>query len=140
MTSTLVFEGDGRVREYVGGYEDWLRQRAVPASAAPAAKPEPAAQPRREDAAAPKKLSYREQREFEELPARIEALEAEQRQLTAAVQHPQFYTRPADEIRGTLARLEVIAPELTAVYARWDELDARATRSSPAPSSASRSR
>ncbi len=146
VTSTIVFESDGDVREYVGGYEDWLRQRAVPDAqaaggqvAVPAARPEPAARPRLEEAAS-KKLSYREQREFEELPARIDALEAEQRDLTTAVQDALFYTKPADEIRKTLARLEAIAPELTAAYARWGALDARATRSSPAPSSASRSR
>ena len=145
VTSTIVFDSDGQVREYVGGYEDWLRQRAVPAAqagghvAVPAAKPEPAPQPRLEKAA-PKKLSFREQRELEELPARIDALEAEQRDLTAAVQDPLFYTKPADKIRETLARLEAIAPELAAAYARWGALDARSTRSSPAPSSASRSR
>jgi ATP-binding cassette subfamily F protein uup len=147
VTSTIVFEGDGDVREYVGGYEDWLRQRAAPAAqaaggqvAVPATKPGPPARPRPDEAVVPKKLSYREQRELEELPARIDALEAEQRALTAAVQGALFYTKPADEIRETLARLEAIAPELTAAYARWGALDARATRSSPAPSSASRSR
>ena len=128
------------MREYVGGYEDWLRQRPVPAASA-GQKPSavPAAQPRPEEPA-PKKLTYREQREYEELPARIDALEAEQRDLTAAVQGPQFYTKPAGEIRDSLARLEAIALDLTGIYARWGELDARATRSSPAPSSPSRSR
>jgi ABC transport system ATP-binding/permease protein len=146
VTSTIVFESDGDVREYVGGYEDWLRQRAAPAAeaaggrdAVPAAKPEPAAQPRLDEAAS-KKLSYREQKEFEELPVRIDALEAEQRELTAAVQDALFYTKPANEIRDALARLEAIAPELAAAYARWGVLDARASRSSLAPSSASRSR
>ena len=93
VTSTLVFEGDGRVQEYVGGYEDWLRQRpAALASAAPknrAPRRRPSQRRRRSRApseAAPKKLSYSEQREFEELPARIEALEGEQRELNAAVQ------------------------------------------------------
>ena len=90
-----MFEGDGEVREYVGGYEDWLRQRPAALAAgekqgaAPAAKPEPAGQPMREQTA-PKKLSYREQREFEKLPARIEALEGEQRELNAAVQDARF--------------------------------------------------
>ena len=149
VTSTIVFESDGQVREYVGGYEDWLRQRPVPQTAAEKAaaekaageKPDaaPAPQPSREEPAL-KKLSYREQREFKELPARIEALEGEQGDLNATVQDARFYTKPADEIRASLARLEAIASELTAVYARWDELDARATRSSPGPSSASRSR
>jgi ATP-binding cassette subfamily F protein uup len=145
VTSTIVFEGHGVVREYVGGYEDWLRQRPAPTEAVPpkaksaaaAAGPPPAASG---GGTAPKKLSYREQREFEELPGRIDALEAEQRELNAAIQDPLFYTRSADEIRGSLARLDALAGELTAAYSRWDELDARATRNSPAPSSASRSR
>jgi ATP-binding cassette subfamily F protein uup len=148
VTSTIVFDSDGEVREYVGGYEDWLRQRPAPAGekaagdkpdAAPAVRPGPAPQASREEAV-PKKLSYREQREFDKLPARIEALEGEQRELNATVHDARFYTKPADEIRASLARVEVIASELTAAYARWAELDARSTRSSPGPSSASRSR
>jgi len=148
VTSTIVFDSDGQVREYVGGYEDWLRQRPAPAgekavaekqNAEPAGKLGPAPQTSRQ-AAASKKLSHREQREFDQLPARIEALEGEQRELNDAVQDPRFYTKPADEIRASLARMEAITSELTAVYARWDELDARATRNSPGPSSASRSR
>jgi len=148
VTSTIVFDSDGQVREYVGGYEDWLRQRPAPAGekaaaekqhAEPGGKPAPAPQASRQEAA-PKKLSHREQREFDGLPARIEALEGEQRALNDAVQDARFYTKPADEIRASLARLEAIASELTAVYARWDELDARSTRNSPGPSSASRSR
>ena len=148
VTSTIVFDGDGQVREYVGGYEDWLRQRPAPAGEKTAAKnrassrgasPGRAPQVGRQEAA-PKKLSHREQSEFDELPARIEALEGEQRKLNDAVQDARFYTKPAGEIRASLARLEAIASELTVVYARWDELDARATRSSPGPSSASRSR
>ncbi len=145
VTSTIVFDSDGEVREYVGGYEDWLRQRPAALAggekqgAAPPAKLAPAGQPSPSEAIQ-KKLSYREQREFEKLPARIEALEGEQRELNAAVQDARFYTRPAEEIRASLARLEAIGSELTATYARWDDLDARATRSTPGPSSASRSR
>jgi ATP-binding cassette subfamily F protein uup len=150
VTSTLVFEGDGVVSEYVGGYEDWVRQRSDSAAAQPAAtpaKPSPGgdAGARRATAASgasgapPKKLSYREQREFDELPARIDALEGEQRDLNAAIADPLFYTKPADAIRGALARVDELAGELTAAYSRWDELDARVSRSSSAPSSASRS-
>jgi ATP-binding cassette subfamily F protein uup len=146
VTSTFVFEGDGQIEEYVGGYEDWVRQRAAavkspapPArSASPAAPASPAADSAQ--AAAVRKLSYREQREFEDLPARIESLEAEQRDLNAAVQDPLFYTKGADAIQASLARLEAVGSELLTVYARWGELDARASRSSPAPSSTSRSR
>jgi ATP-binding cassette subfamily F protein uup len=143
VTSTLVFEGNGVVREYVGGYEDWLRQRPLPPEPV-SPKPKSVGVPAGQAGAAsgggtaPKKLSYREQREFEELPGRIDALEAEQRNLNTAIQDPLFYTKPADDIRASLARLDALGAELAAAYGRWDELDARATRSTPAPSSASR--
>ena len=150
VTSTLVFEddGDGHVREYVGGYADWIRQRqpaGPPTSAAKAggAGAAPAAATVAVPAAAPpqkRKLSYREQREFDGLPARIEALEGEQRDLTAAIADPQFYAKGADAIRTSLARLEEVQTELIKVYARWDALDSQASRRGPAPSSASRSR
>jgi ATP-binding cassette subfamily F protein uup len=132
VTSTLVFEGDGRVQEYVGGYEDWLRQR--PAAREEAVEPPAGEQARRApvDPGAPlpapgrKRLSYNEQREFEQLPARIETLEDEKRRLTEAVSAPEFYLEPADGIRSALARLGAVDDELTAAYARWDELDSRA--------------
>jgi ATP-binding cassette subfamily F protein uup len=123
VTSTLVFEGDGRVAEYVGGYEDWLRQRPPP--------PEPAATPRERPAsapvrpAAPRKLTFREQREIEELPARIAALEAEQREVHAAVAGAEFYRQPADVIKATLARIEALDRAVLDAYARWDDLDSR---------------
>jgi ABC transport system ATP-binding/permease protein len=136
VTSTFVFEGHGRVEEYVGGYEDWLRQTsaATPAEA-PVARREPvrAARTERgatasglEDAALPRKLSFREQRELEQLPARIEALEAEQRQLEATLAHPEFYKEPPGTITATLAKLETLQRLLGDTYARWDELDSRA--------------
>jgi ATP-binding cassette subfamily F protein uup len=144
VTSTFVFEGDGEIQEYVGGYEDWVRQRATAVkSPAPPALKAVKAEPVADEPApvrAVRKLSYREQREFEDLPARIESLEAEQRDLNAAVQDPLFYTKGADAIQASLARLQAVGSELLTVYARWDELDARASRSSPAPSSTSRSR
>jgi ABC transport system ATP-binding/permease protein len=127
VTSTLVFAGDGRVQEYVGGYEDWLRQRPSPPAA-----PEPAASqvrqaPAREPATptAARKLSYREQQELQQLPGRIEALEAEQARLNAMAASADFYKEAPETIRQTLARLEALPQELLDLYARWDELDAR---------------
>jgi len=132
VTSTLVFEGEGRVQEYVGGYEDWLRQRRnaeAEAAAAPvrragagtnaatiATKVPPRAQ---------RKPSYKEQLELEQLPARIEALEAEQKQLQASVASADFYKRPATEIHEALSRLEELETLLLAAYTRWDALDSR---------------
>jgi ATP-binding cassette subfamily F protein uup len=127
VTSTLVFEGDGRVQEFVGGYQDWLRQRGEPAPAG-----EPAA-PRREKAPEPTetarggkaKLSYREQQELQQLPARIEALEAEQQRLEKAIARADFYKEPAETIKQTLARIDGVREELVPLYARWDDLDGR---------------
>ncbi len=123
VTSTLVFEGEGRVREYVGGYEDWLRQRA-PAPAITRERVEPRAAAGRRPSR--RKLSYNEERELEQLLTRIEALEAEQRKLSAAVSHPEFYREPAETIRAKLARLDALPEELLQAYARWHDLDSRA--------------
>jgi ATP-binding cassette subfamily F protein uup len=130
VTSTLVFEGDGRVQEYVGGYEDWLRQRRQnqPAPARRVATPSVANDGTINASEAPvasRKPSYKEQRELEQLPSRIEALEAEQQQLQAAVASPEFYKRPAADIHEALRRLEELETLLLAAYARWDALDSR---------------
>ena len=131
VTSTLVFEGDGRVQEYVGGYEDWLRQRAT----------EPAEQNGvgrgfRESSAktppdpvlpspAAKKLSFKDQREFDDLPARIQKLESEQQRLLTTTASPDFYKERADAIARTLARIDELKASLGQAYARWDDLDSR---------------
>jgi ABC transport system ATP-binding/permease protein len=150
VTSTLVFEGHGRIQEYAGGYADWLRQRgeleplgslAVPVSPGALAdravtgRAEPAPRPRvggggtggRDPRPSPvTRLSHKERRELDVLPARIEALEAEQRALIAAVAAPEFYKEPAATITGALARLDEIRSQLDDLYARWDALDSRA--------------
>ena len=129
VTSTLVFEGDGRVQEYVGGYEDWLRQRRqsapAPVRVQTAAAANAAAVTVKDSSGVQRKRSYKEQRELEELPSRIEALEAEQQGLQAAVASPEFYKRPASEIHEALARLEELETLLLAAYIRWDALDSR---------------
>ena len=130
VTSTIAFEGDGRLVEYVGGYDDWVRQRPPPAlPVAPGApSPLPVAGPRLDAepptaGGQPRKATNKERREFEALPARIEALELEHRRLAVEVSSPDFYKKPAVEITATMARLEAIPAELLAAYARWDELD-----------------
>jgi ATP-binding cassette subfamily F protein uup len=125
VTSTLVFEGEGRVQEYVGGYADWLRQRRHPEPVAAAPRTTARDTPRAPGASPARKLSYREQRELGELPARIETLEAEQEHLQGAVSRPDFYREPADAIHGTLARLDTLQQAILDAYARWDELDSR---------------
>jgi ATP-binding cassette subfamily F protein uup len=124
VTSTLVFEGDGRVGDYVGGYADWLRQRSVPVTA-PA---ERSRERQRVDASAPKpakprKLSHKELRELDGLPARIEALEAEQAALTAKLADPAFYKREPGAFLTVKGRLDTLEAELAADLVRWEELE-----------------
>ncbi len=136
VTSTLAFEGDGRVEEYVGGYDDWLRQRPVAIAAASRAfapgeralddaDPGGASRAGASPTSVRKRLSYNEQRELQGLPERIEALEEEARTLNQAVAHPEFYRETPENIRAVLGRLDAIQQELAAAYARWDELDSR---------------
>ena len=132
VTSTFVFEGDGRVQEYVGGYEDWVRQRLAEKSAAtrkgrasetstvPPEKPKTT-----KIVVKPRKLSFKEQRELDALPAAIDALETEQRALAARIAAPEFYKEGAEAIKQALGRTEALPLELAKVYARWAELDAR---------------
>jgi ATP-binding cassette subfamily F protein uup len=135
VTSTFVFEGDGRVQEFVGGYEDWVRQRLAERNAKAA---EASGTSRRQAAEPPeqspkttkivartKKLSYKDQRELDQLPAAIDALESEQRALAARIASPDFYKEAAAAIKQSLARTEELHGELAAAYARWSELDAR---------------
>ncbi|MDA8165091.1 MAG: ATP-binding cassette domain-containing protein [Desulfobacteraceae bacterium] len=121
VTSTLVFEGGGRVSEYVGGYDDWLRQRpSGPATAPPKPDKEAAPRPARSRA---RKLSFKENRELEELPGQIEALEKEQQELYARMADPAFYQKGA-EMTALIERLAALEKELPAAYARWEELEA----------------
>ena len=137
VTSTLAFEGDGRVREYVGGWADYLRQRRDPnpgtldpgssadagAASRVAGKTAPVAPAA--DAAARKKLSYKEQRELDDLPARIESLESEHATLKSELESPEFYKAGADRIRFVMARLDDLARALEQTLERWMELEAR---------------
>jgi len=127
VTSTLVMEGEGRVGEYVGGYSDWLRQRAQPAAQAAAAakpaaaraEPAPAAAP----AASKRKLSYKDARELEQLPLRIEELETRLAELTAQMNEAAFYQRDSAAINAHNASLAQTQAELDHAYARWSELE-----------------
>ncbi|MFT4256722.1 MAG: ATP-binding cassette domain-containing protein [Pseudoxanthomonas sp.] len=128
VTSTLVLEGDGRLGEYVGGYTDWLRQRPAP-SQPPAAKKDETAAPvaagsdSANTPAAKKKLGYRDQRELERLPARIESLEADIAARSEAMNDAAFFQRPAAKIAEANQQLAALQQQLDAAYARWAELD-----------------
>jgi len=127
VTSTIAWEGDpefggrpGLWREYEGGYEDWKLQRArsrvaAPVAAAPAPAPAKAAAPRT-------KLSYKEQRELDALPARIAALEAEQKQIAEALADAGIYVNEPQRVAMLQARHEVIDNELLAAMERWETL------------------
>jgi ABC transport system ATP-binding/permease protein len=125
VTSTVVFEGDGCVKEFVGGYDDWLRQKA--AEPAPAAAERSKPERERPQAKPSRKLSYKEQRELEELPARIETLEAEQAQLHQRMADPAFFRQGGAEIGKVTSRLESLETELRTAYERWEALEQRAS-------------
>jgi len=127
VSSTLVLEGNGQIGEYIGGYTDWLRQRpnAATAVAAAAAKPglirnEPAPA-----AATPKrKLSFKDQRELEQLPARIEQLETAIAAHGEAMTAPEFFKQDSATITKANEAVAKLQAELEVAYARWSELDA----------------
>ncbi|MEO7190141.1 MAG: ATP-binding cassette domain-containing protein [Vicinamibacterales bacterium] len=157
VTSVFAFEGNGSIREYVGGYEDWQRQRkagesllgagnpgretttppptaaepaAPPTSKGPSSKKSPASgknPPAGTSAPAKPKLSFKEQRELESLPARIETLEQDVRALEAQLGSPEFYRGPAGSVKGAVDRLQQLRLELERVYARWHDLESRTT-------------
>jgi len=128
VTSTLVFEGD-RLREYVGGYDDWVRQRAAPsASAAPATiAKSPASAPAAPAGSAearPRKLSFKDQRELKQLPAVIEDLEATLAALHVELSAPDFYRQSSEHIAARNAAARELDARLAAAYRRWEELEA----------------
>jgi ATP-binding cassette subfamily F protein uup len=123
ITQVLAPLGDGRWQEYVGGYSDWVRQRPAPAAApSPALAGEGRGEGPRKS---PTKLSYKETRELEQLPARIEALEAEQRALTEAMGSSEYHKRGGEQMRKDAARATVIEQALETAFERWAELDAK---------------
>ena len=137
VTSTLVFEGDGRVREYVGGYQDWLRQGGSPRllgvgesksgkaeMAAPAPVSAPAEPAVTEVAVPRKKLSYKLQRELETIPGQIDALEVQLAALQAQIADPAFYQQATDITAAALDRLQGLQDELDQLLERWAELEA----------------
>ncbi|HKQ81949.1 MAG TPA: ATP-binding cassette domain-containing protein [Steroidobacteraceae bacterium] len=127
VTGTLVFEGSGHVREYVGGYTDWLRQRRPTPSAStrPLASAATRVPDKTETAPAkPRKRSFKDQRELEQLPGRIEGLEAEVEQLQSQLNDPAIHKKPRSEFAATLTKLETVSAELERCYARWQELEA----------------
>jgi ATP-binding cassette subfamily F protein uup len=123
VTSTLVFEGAGRVTEYPGGYQDWLSQRPVVSSDS-RLKPPVQQKLVRPAKYRTRKLSYHEQRELTELPAKIDVLETDLAELQTLLSQSDFYRNAEDKINQTLARIKQVKEELARVSARWEELEA----------------
>ena len=123
VTSTLVLEGNGKVAEFIGGYDDWLRQRHAHGGAKRRPEKE---RPREKPRVEPKrqiKLGFNEKRELQALPGRIEALETEQQDLYGTMSDPTFYQQDGDGVAGARNRLAAIEKELAEAYDRWEYLE-----------------
>ena len=121
VTSTIAFEGDGQVREYVGGYDDWLQQRQATVLEPAKEKPVNRGKPKKDR---PRKLTFKEKNELNGLPLRIEALETEVAELHEKIADPEFYRTAGPAVAAVNARLEEIERQLATTYRRWEELDA----------------
>ena len=119
VTSTLVFEGDGIINQYVGGYDDWLRQRKTieppKSSAGVKIKPKPSQ--------VVKKLSYQDQRELDELPKKIELLETQIQSISIKMSESEFYRSTKVEIQKTETQLADWQSQLGKCYKRWEQLE-----------------
>jgi ATP-binding cassette subfamily F protein uup len=124
VTSTIVFEA-GSVREYVGGYDDWLRQR--PQLVAPAEQMKPSAARSKPVASVEppsrRRLAYHEKRELDSLPAKIESIDAERVELHEIMSNVEFYKQPPSEISAKQSRLKELDQQLSEAYRRWEELE-----------------
>jgi len=125
VTGTLVFEGDGVVNEYVGGYDDWLRQRKAnlpkPAERRDEPRQSPSAKPKSKTA---KKLSYKDQRELDMLPQQIEVLETELEGIQQTLADPDLYQQRPDKVNELTMRMKEVEVELSHCYQRWETLEA----------------
>ena len=134
VTSTVVFEGEGRLQEYVGGYDDWLMQRNVLSEPSNSTALKEQKQKTERPPKPKQKLSYKETRELETLPQKIEALEEEKQRLTATLSSPEIYARrDLAKIMGANDRLKALEKELDQAYHRWDELESLAAKLSGEP-------
>ncbi|MDF7805808.1 ATP-binding cassette domain-containing protein [Pontiellaceae bacterium B12219] len=118
VTNTMVFEGDGKIGEYPGGYDDWLDQRQKALNTGQAGNT-----PKQEKKKATRKLSNKEREELKNLPKHIEALDAELEALQAAMTDPAFYQKSKEEIAAATARAEAIPKEQEKCFERWEELE-----------------
>lgn len=123
VTSTLVFEGNGKITEYIGGYQDWLAQQNKSVASQGASANPVTAKPTKETAQPAKKLNYKDQRELASLPDRIHELENQQVVLQQITSAAEFYQQSQDKIQVELDKLKKVTEELEAAYLRWEELE-----------------
>jgi ATP-binding cassette subfamily F protein uup len=134
VTQTIAAEGQGRWREYVGGYSDWLAQKAASAAARAAGAPSAFAPVRTAAGAAPSagpppprpksRLGYKDQRELASLPQEIEALELEQAALLSRMSSAEYQQSTGEVMRADSARAGTIEQEMARKFARWEQLEA----------------
>ena len=123
VTSTLVFEEDGRVSEYAGGYDDWLVQRPEPKEAPRSGKKDRGKSGRKPKPLKAQKLGFNEKRELEGLPQRINTLEAERQILYVASADPLLYKKGKEEVLRIKTQLAEVEGDIEQAYLRWEELD-----------------
>jgi ATP-binding cassette subfamily F protein uup len=128
VTSTFVFEGNGKIAEYVGGYEDWLRQRPKNTVSPPPISnktPTPVKTPvvQSTPVSGKRKLSYKEQRELTELPEKIDTLETQLGELQTLVNQPDFYRQPSDQTSKIINQIKQLENNLAEAYQRWQALE-----------------
>ncbi|WP_124950004.1 ATP-binding cassette domain-containing protein [Sulfuriferula thiophila] len=126
VTQVIAFEGDGLLREYAGGYEDWLMQRPKTNAANAPKKSAPAKLEPTQPAPSKAKLSWKDQQELDALPAKIEALELEQERITACLADPNLYANQKNEAAELQTKLTGLNAQLNDMLARWEALEAKA--------------
>ena len=128
VTQVIAFEGDGKLMEYVGGYEDWVRVKKfaatqqVPKSETPAKQVASVAAPKNKSSS---KLSFKEQRELEDIPQRISTLEREQEEISTALSVANLYRDNPSHAKQLQIRNALIEEELLILIARWEDLESR---------------
>ncbi len=123
VTSTLILSGDGKVVNFIGGYDDWQKEKETAKKKKAKKKSKKVLPSASKKKNKPKKLSYKEERELEKIPVKIETLEAEQAKLNTILADPIFYQKKSTEVGTTVERLEVVEKELQETYSRWGELE-----------------
>jgi len=123
VTSTFVFEGNGVIGDYVGGYQDWLRQKSLPKPAVSTTKEIKEVKAKKKPSTS-RKLTNKEQKELESLPASIEALEKEQASIAAQLADPAFYQKEPALFNKAREKLEQIEQDHARAFSRWEELEA----------------